>query len=84
MLTYEIPPEFRGGVHVFIFKRHTPSGQPRVYRVTQLRTDDVRCRESAETGAVNLKVFPNECCLCRSPWTYYWYELGMLKVSAIV
>ena len=69
VLTYGIPPEFRGGVHIFILNRHTPSGQSRVYRVTQLRTDGVHCRESAGTGPVNLKVVPNECCLGRSPWT---------------
>ena len=67
MLTYGIPPEFRGGVHLFIYNRHTPSGQSRVYRVTQLRTDGVHCRESAGTGPVNLKVVPNECCLGRPP-----------------
>ena len=41
---------------------HTSSGQFRVYRVTQLRTDGVHCRESAGTGSVNnyLKVVPNE------------------------
>ena len=49
--------------------RHTPSGQSRAYRVTQLRTDGVHYRESAGTGPVNLKVVPNECCLGRSPWT---------------
>ena len=40
VLTYGIPPEFRGGVHLFIQIRHTPSGQSRVSRVTQqlLRT----------------------------------------------
>ena len=37
---------------------HTPSGQSRVFRVTQLRTDGVNCRESAGTGPVNLKVVP--------------------------
>ena len=36
--------------------RHTPSGQSRVYRVTQLRTDGVCCRESAGTWPVDLKV----------------------------
>ena len=91
MLTYGIPPEFRSGVHLFIYNRHTPSGQSRVYRVTQLRTDGVHWRESADTGPVNLKVLPNECCLGRSPWTnsysplfptHYWYEVGMLKVPA--
>ena len=56
--------------HPFIYlNRHTPSGQSRVYRVTQLCTDGVHCRESAGTGPVNLKVVPNECCLGRLPWT---------------
>ena len=31
VLTYGIPPEFRGGVHLFIYNRHTLSGQSRVY-----------------------------------------------------
>ena len=69
VLTRGIPPEFRGGVHLFIKNRHTPSGQSRVYRFTQLRTDGVHCRESAGTEPVNLKVVPNECCLGRPPWT---------------
>ena len=69
VLTHGIPPEFRGGVHLFIYNHHTPSGQSRVYRVTQLCTDGVYCRESAGTGPVNFKVVPNECCLGRSPWT---------------
>ena len=69
VLTYGIPPEFRGGVHIFILNRHTPTGQSRVYQVTQLRTDGVHCRESAGAGPVNLKVVPNERCLSRSPWT---------------
>ena len=52
----------------FSLNSHPPSGQPRVYRVTQSRTDGVHCREFAGTGPVNLKVVPNECCLGRSPW----------------
>jgi len=48
---------------------YLPSGQSRVYQVTQLRTDGVLCREPTGTGPVNLKVVPNECCLGRSPWT---------------
>ena len=40
----------------FIYvNHHTPSGQSRAYRVTQLRTDGVHCQESAGTGLVNLK-----------------------------
>ena len=36
--------------------RHTPAGQSRVNRVTQLRTDGVHCRESAGIGPVVFKV----------------------------
>ena len=72
---------------------HNPLDQSRVYRVTQLRTDGVHCRESAGTGPVNLKVVPNEGCLGRSLWTnqfeplfptptIYWYDVGMMKVPA--
>ena len=43
----------------FIYlNHHTPSGQSRVYRVTQLRTDGIHCRESAGTGPVVVKVVP--------------------------
>ena len=46
-------------MYLFYLNRHTSSGQSRVYRVTQLRTDDgIRCLESAGTGPVILKVVP--------------------------
>ena len=48
-------PSSAGGVQL-LCNRHTPSGQSRVYRVTQLRTDGVHCRESAGTGPVNLEL----------------------------
>ena len=54
---------------LFILDHYTPSGQSRVYWITQLRTDVVHCRESAGTGPSKLNVFPNACCLGRSPWT---------------
>ena len=61
---------FRGGRRPSIYlNHHTPSGQPRVYRVAHLRTDGVHCREPAGTGPINLKMVPNGCCLGRSPWT---------------
>ena len=62
VLIYKIPPDFCSGVH-------SPSGQSRVCRVTELRSEDVHCRESADTGPVNFKVVPNGCCLERSSWT---------------
>ena len=67
VFTFGIPPEFRGGVHYLFEKRHTPSGQFRVYRVRELRTVGIHYRESAGTGPVNLEIVPNECCLDRSP-----------------
>ena len=44
VLSNWIPPEFRGGVHLFISNRHMPPGQCQVYRV---RTDGVRSQEFA-------------------------------------
>ena len=67
VLTYGIPPAFRGGVHYETAIRHRVS--PEFIGSRKLRTDGVHCRESAGTGPVNLKVVPNECCLGRSPWT---------------
>ena len=41
----------------FIYlNHHTPSGQSRVYRVTQVRTDGVHCRESIGARPVVLKL----------------------------
>ena len=59
VLTYGIPPEFRGGVHFFILTaiRHRVSPEF-IESLTQLRTDGVHCRESAGTGPVNLNVVP--------------------------
>ena len=43
VLTYGIPPGLRGGVHLFVSNRHTPSGQSRVYRATYLRIGGDHC-----------------------------------------
>ena len=54
----------------YIFcQHHTPSGQSRVYRGTELRTDDVHCRESAGTRPVVLKVVRGTGAAFASPWT---------------
>ena len=64
--------------------RHTPSGQPRVYLVTHLRTDGVHCRESASTGSVipkivRVTVLPFQVspltnfCAPLFQTTHYWY-----------
>ena len=50
---------FRFPRRPFIYlNRHTPSGQSRVYCVTQLGTDGFHCRESADMGPLVLKVVP--------------------------
>ena len=58
-------------VSIYIYD-HTPSGQSRLYRVTQLRTDGVLCRESVVskhdhccTAAVHTMdpFFPPDLCL---------------------
>ena len=41
---------------IYLNRHNTPSGQSRVYRVTQMRTDGIHCRESAGTETVVLKV----------------------------
>ena len=64
---------------IYLFK--PPSSQSRVYRVTQLRTDGVHCRESAGKGSVSLKVVPNGCCASLSH-THCRHEVGVLKVPA--
>ena len=60
VLTHGIPPDFCDGVHLFKFiytaLRHRVS--PEFIGVTQLRTDDVHCREPAGTGPVVLKIVP--------------------------
>ena len=69
---------------------HSPSGQCRVYRVAQLRTDGVHCRESTGTGPLVFKVVTltgaalqvTDQLICASlSHTYYRYEVGMLKVT---
>ena len=55
VLTYGIPPEFRGGLRLLILNRHTLSGQSRVYRVMQLRTGGAHRREFSGTRPVVLK-----------------------------
>ena len=58
---------------------HTPSGQSRVNRVTELRTDGVHCRESAGIRPVQRKlVLPWQVTMdqliCASlSHTHYWY-----------
>ena len=52
---------------IYLFKPSYAIGPVPIYRITQLRTDGVHCRESTGTGPVSPKVVPNKSCLGRSP-----------------
>ena len=82
--------------HPFIcLNRRTPSGQSRVYRVAQLRTDGVQCREFAGTGPVVLKVVPvtgaailqvvtmGQLMCPLFSHTHNWYEVGILITGGV-
>ena len=79
---------------IYFCQHLTPSGQSRVYRVTQLRTDCVHCRESVGTGPVVLKVVRVTGAAFASPrtkyycaplfsHTHYWYTVCMFKLSGV-
>ena len=53
--TEVVDPKFGVITGLLRSNRHTPSGQSRVYRVTQLRTDGVHYQNSPGTGPVNLQ-----------------------------
>ena len=79
---------------LFIYlNRHTPLVHSRVYRVTHLRTDGVHCREFAgrdrKPQGSSERVLPWPVTMDQLIWaslshTHYGYEVGMLKVQAIV
>ena len=91
-LTYGIPPEFRGGVHLFIYNRHTPSGQS----VPSLSGHAIAYRWRSLPRVRRHGANKPQCSFERVlPWqvtmmdqiifaslshTHYWYEVGMLKV----
>ncbi|CAM9815346.1 unnamed protein product, partial [Ascophyllum nodosum] len=55
--------------------RQPPSGQSRVYQVTQLRTDGVHCRVRRHRASSPQGSSSNGCCLCSSPWTGFYAPL---------
>ena len=85
MLTYGIPPDFRGGRPSNYLNRQTSSGQSRVYQVLQLRTDGVHCRESGCKGPVNLKIVPAVTGdVFASPWTNSYAPLFPTPTAKIL
>ena len=81
-----IPPEFGGGVHLFIYNRHTPSGQARVYRVTQLiayrwrSLPRVHWHGASKPQGSSERVLPwqvtiDQLMFASLSHTHYWYEV---------
>ena len=69
VLTYGIPPHFRGGVHFFIKAAIRHRVIPEFIGSRNCVPMVFTAEKSAGTGPVNLRVVPNGCCLGRSPWT---------------
>ena len=91
VLTYGIPPEFRGGVHLFILNRHMPSSQSRVYMWSPscvpmaFTAESPRRHRASKPQGSSERVLPGQVTMdqliCASlSYTHYWYEVGMLKV----
>ena len=93
MLTYGIPPEFRGGVHYEIMKPPyaigsvpSLSGHAIAYRWRSLPR--VRRQRASKPQGSSERVLPwqipmDQFIFASLSHTHYWYEVGMLKVPAV-
>ena len=92
VLTYGIPPDFSGGVHLFMYNRHaigsvpSLSGHAIAYRWRSLPRV-CRHRASKFQGSSE-RVLPwqitvDQLIFFSLSHTHYWYEVGMLKVPAV-
>ena len=90
MLTYGIPPEFRGGVHMkppyAIGSVPRLSGHAVAYRWRSLPR--VRRHRASKPQGSSERVLPwqiamDQLIFASLSHTHYWYEVGMLKVPAV-
>ena len=90
MLTYGIPPEFRGGVHMkppyAIGSVPSLSGHAVAYRWRSLPR--VRRHRASKPQGSSERVLPwqitmDQLIFASLSHTHYWYEVGMLKVPAV-
>ena len=91
VLTYGIPPEFRGGVHMkppyAIGSVPSLSGHAIAYRWRSLPR--VRRHRASKPQGSSERVLPwqitmDQLIFASLSHTHYWYEVGMLKVPAFV
>ena len=90
VLTYGIPPEFRGGVHMkppyAIGSVPSISGHAIAYRWRSLPR--VRRHRASKPQGSSERVLPwqvtmDQIIFASLSHTHYWYEVGMLKVPAV-
>ena len=90
MLTYGIPPEFRGGVHYETAIRHRVSPEfigSRNCVLMAFTAESPPARASKPQGSSE-RVLPwqitmDQLIFASLSHTHYWYEVGMLKVPAV-
>ena len=85
VLAYGVPPEFRGGVHLFVYNRHTPSGHAVAYRwrsLLRVRRHGASKPQGSSERVLPWQVTMNQLIFASRSHTHYWYKVGMLKVPA--
>ena len=82
VLAYGVPPEFRGGVHLFVYNRHTPSGHAVAYRwrsLLRVRRHGASKPQGSSERVLPWQVTMNQLIFASRSHTHYWYKVGMLK-----
>ena len=95
MLTRGIPPEFRGGVHIFLPAPHTIgsvpslSGHAIAYRsrsLPRVRWHRASSPQGSSSNGCCLCITMNQMLLCSSLFPHllhYWYTVNMSKLSGV-
>ena len=87
VLAYGIPPEFRGGVYLYVSIGSVPSlsGQAIAYQWRSLPRDRRHRASKPQGGSERVlpwQVTMDQLIFASLSHTHHWYEVGMLKVPA--
>ena len=91
---YGIPPEFRDGVHLFIYNRHTYaigsvpslSGHAIAHRwrsLPRVRRHGASKPQGSSGRVLPWQVTMGQLIFASLSRTHYWYEVGMLEVPVL-
>ena len=90
MLTYGIPPEFRGGVHMkppyAIGSVPSLSGHAVAYRwrsLPRVRRHRASTPQGSSERVLPWQITMDQLIFASLSHTHYWYKVGMLKVPAV-